>query len=160
MDFYLIEMWKGITNEQWSDESFCINMVSTNRYALKFINNQTENICNAAIDFCPSSLQFVKTQTYSICMRAVKLDGMALQFVHKKTGNICMEAVKQNGYSLYYVDENISNYNNICEIAVKNCSVCLKLCKIQTEFLCRLALSKKHGWVAKQFIKDEFKYLI
>ena len=49
------------------------------------------------------ALKFVKEQTQEICLEAVKQYGLALQYVKEQTFEMCLEAVKQNGNALKYV---------------------------------------------------------
>lgn len=49
-------------------------------------------------------LRYVRDQTEEICLLAVKQDGHALYHVRNQTKEICLEAVKQNGYALMYVE--------------------------------------------------------
>ena len=51
------------------------------------------------------ALKFVQNQTPEICMEAVKQNGMVLQYVQNQTPEICIEAVKQNGWALKYVQD-------------------------------------------------------
>ena len=53
------------------------------------------------------ALRFVKEQTPDICIAAVKQDGLALQYVKEQTEAVCLEAVKQDGRNLQYVDKSI-----------------------------------------------------
>ncbi len=53
------------------------------------------------------NLKYVIEQTPEICMEAVKQYGTALQFVKEQTEEICLGAVKQNDYALQYVDEDM-----------------------------------------------------
>jgi hypothetical protein len=53
------------------------------------------------------ALRYVHEQTPEICLEAVRQNGLALQHVHKQTPEICLEAVRQNGDALRYVDESI-----------------------------------------------------
>jgi hypothetical protein len=50
-------------------------------------------------------LRFVTEQTPELCMAAVKIDGYALEFIEAQTPEMCLEAVKQKGYALKYVKE-------------------------------------------------------
>jgi len=54
-----------------------------------------------------NALRYVNNQTLEICLEAVKQDGDALRYVNNQTLEICLEAVKQNGYALQYVNKNI-----------------------------------------------------
>ena len=62
--------------------------------AIKFIDNQTHNLCIVAVQNNGDALQFVKTQTDEICIAAVKKSFSALQYVEHQTDKICLEAVK------------------------------------------------------------------
>jgi len=68
---------------------------------------QKKNLCGkdalAAVKKDGYALRFVKDQTLEICLEAVKKDPDALQYVKDQTLEICLEAVKQDGYALRYV---------------------------------------------------------
>ena len=49
-------------------------------------------------------LRYVKEQTLEICLAAVQQWGWALRFVKDQTLEICLAAVQQNGRALRYVD--------------------------------------------------------
>ena len=53
------------------------------------------------------ALRFVSEQTPEICLKAVRQNGHALQYVSEQTPEICLEAVKQDGYALQFVSERI-----------------------------------------------------
>jgi hypothetical protein len=48
---------------------------------------------------------FMEDQTPEMCMAAVEQNGLALQYVKDQTDEICMEAVKQNGRALRNIKE-------------------------------------------------------
>ena len=58
------------------------------------------------------TLRYVNEQTEEICLEAVKQDGYALRYVNEQTEEICLEAVKQNGVALRYVNEHFFKDNN------------------------------------------------
>ena len=49
------------------------------------------------------ALRYVQNQNEDICLEAVKQDGLALKYIQNQTEDICLEAVKQNGYAIQYV---------------------------------------------------------
>ena len=49
------------------------------------------------------ALRFVINQTPEICLEAVKNDGYSLEYVINQTQEICLEAVKQHGFALRFV---------------------------------------------------------
>ena len=81
--------------------------VKEDGFALRFVQNQTEEICLAAVEEDWYALRFVRNQTEETCLAAVKENGFALQYVDNQTEEICLAAVKQNGYALQYVDESM-----------------------------------------------------
>lgn len=48
-------------------------------------------------------LKYVKEQTPEICLAAVKQNGCALKYVKEQTPEICLSAVKQDSNALKYV---------------------------------------------------------
>jgi len=69
------------------------------------------------------SLRYVREQTPEICLEAVKQDGNSLQYVRTQTPEICLEAVKQNGYSLRYVHKSIFSRTRIIVIGEKEIEI-------------------------------------
>ena len=63
---------------------------------LELVENQTEEICKAAVKQNPYALVHVKNQTEAICLEAVQQNGLVLEYVHDQTEEICKAAVKQN----------------------------------------------------------------
>jgi len=82
-----------------------LEAVKQNGNALRYVKEQTEQICLEAVKQNGDSLQFVKEQTEQICLEAVKQNGNALRYVKEQTEQICLEAVKQDGNALRYVYE-------------------------------------------------------
>jgi hypothetical protein len=77
---------------------------------------QTDEICKLAIQNNPYALQFVNNQTNDLCKYAVSINGMVLKYVQHRTDDICEIAVNQNGLSLIYV---LNKTDKICQIALK-----------------------------------------
>ena len=73
----------------------CIEAVKGSGMALQYVKRQTPEICLAAVQQNSEALQYVKDQTPEICLAAVRQNGLALEFVKDKTTEICMEAMKQ-----------------------------------------------------------------
>ena len=96
-DKYLLRYIKNQTPE------ICLEAVKQNGRALIYVKNQTPEICLEAVKQNGWALIYVKNQTPEICLEAVKQDGYLLVFVNNQTPEICLEAVKQDGYSLLYV---------------------------------------------------------
>ena len=50
------------------------------------------------------ALRYVKDQTPDICLKAVERNGDALKYVKDQTPDLCLKAVKRNGDALKYVN--------------------------------------------------------
>lgn len=61
---------------------------------MQYIENQTEEMCQIAINASGLNLEYVKDQDPEICLAAVKQDGLALRYVENRTPELCLEAAK------------------------------------------------------------------
>ncbi|AYV77877.1 MAG: hypothetical protein Edafosvirus2_56 [Edafosvirus sp.] len=80
---------------------------------IKYVTNH-EHIIYLLKKF-PCALRFVVNQTDAMCIAAVKRDGNALRFVTTQTEEICTHAVRQNPYALQYV---LKQTEEICSVAI------------------------------------------
>lgn len=67
-----------------------------------------------------TALRYVKEQTPEICLEAVKQNGIALEYVKEQTPEIYLEALKQNVLALEHVEKKyikkiVETYINIEE---------------------------------------------
>jgi capsule polysaccharide export protein KpsC/LpsZ len=69
--------------------------VKRNGDIIQHIQNQTLELCEAAIKQNPWSTRFIKEQTAELCMTAVQLNGHVIQFIENQTTEICEVAIKQ-----------------------------------------------------------------
>lgn len=69
------------------------------------LDEETPDVCMAAVKQNGNALKFVDNQTPEICMAAVKQDGNALRFVEEQTPEICIAAIKQNGKAMEFVED-------------------------------------------------------
>ena len=95
---------KDIISYSWEE---AMKAVKQDWNVLKYIKEQTEEMCIEAVKQNWYALKYVKEQTESICIEAVKQDWHALQYVKEQTESICIEAVKESWYALRYVDKTI-----------------------------------------------------
>ena len=130
-------------------EELCLAAVKQNGIALVYVTNQTETICLGAVKENGIALQYVKDQTEAICLAAVQRNGFALKFVKNQTEEICLAAVHQNGYALYYVKDQTEE---ICLAAVQRNGYALYYVKEQTEEICLAAVKK--DWRIFEYIRD------
>lgn len=82
-----------------------LEAVKQDGYNLRYVQEQTPEICLEAVKQDGYALRYVREQTPEICFAAVKRNGTALQYVHEQTPILCLEAVRQGGYNLQYVHE-------------------------------------------------------
>jgi len=131
----------------------CLEAVKHSGTSLCYVKEQTNEICLEAVKRAGKSLKYVKEQTNEICLEAVKQAGGSLRYVKKQTNEICLEAVKQDGFSLYFVKEQT---NEICLKAVKQNGIVLLYVKEQTYEICLEAI--KNDINAVKFMKLPFSY--
>jgi hypothetical protein len=92
-----------------------LEAVKDNGFALRFVINQTPELCLEAVKSDGYSLQFVKEQTQEMCLQAVKQKGRAFRFVKNQTPLIIHYLKKYNMsvYKLYKEDNRIKKDNRI-----------------------------------------------
>jgi Domain of unknown function (DUF4116) len=84
-----------------------LRAVEQNGYALRYVKEQTPEVCLRAVERNGDALQYVKEQTPEVCLRAVERNGDALRYVKEQTPEVCLRAVEQNGDALQYVNPSI-----------------------------------------------------
>lgn len=136
----------------------CTLAVKQNGLSLLYVKNDygliDEKLCKAAVQQNGSALQCVKNQTLDICKIAVQQHCNALYFVKNQTDELCKLAVINNAWALRYVKE---QSEEICKLAVQNNGDTLRFVKNQTEEICRLAV--RNNKFAIIFVNDEYKDL-
>jgi hypothetical protein len=85
--FVLDHMPKHLINDD-----FCSLIIKDYGLALKYVKNQTPEICLAAVKNSGHALQYVKNQTPEICLAAIKKTRFAIKYVKNKTPEICLAA--------------------------------------------------------------------
>jgi len=113
--------------------------VATSGEALRFVTDQTPELCLAAVTQNGAALAYVKDKTPELCLAAVTQRGAALQFVKQQTPDICLAAVTQNGYALEYVKQQAPE---ICLAAVTKHCCALKYVIAKTTALCTAAVAQ------------------
>ncbi|MDW0076980.1 DUF4116 domain-containing protein [Clostridioides difficile] len=134
--------------------------VRQNEEALKYVKEQTKEICLLAVKKNGFVLNYVEEQTDEICIGAVRQNGYALKFVKEQNEEICIEAVRRSGWALQYVKEQT---HDICLIAVEGDASALRFVKRkvlsedQFDKICRESLKQDRHLIG--YIKDKEKYL-
>ena len=146
----LISMIQDLNNDKVRTYSEMLSLILPKPTNLRFIKEQTPDICITAVKEDGQALQYVKEQTPDICLEAVKKNGFVLAYVKEQTPDICLEAVKQNGLALKYVKDQTED---ICIEAVKQNGWALQFVKEQTEDICLEAV-KKNG-LALAYVKEQ-----
>ena len=124
----------------WADADWCKQAITQNAYLLRFVKNQTKELCELAVQITPSTIRYVEKQTAELCEMAVKKDGYALQYVViPQTENMGKLAVRQNGMALHLVKPQTKE---TCEIAINRHINSLYHVEDQTKELCEMALDK------------------
>jgi len=80
-----------IISQDVNKYNYYIEIVKKNGFTLKYVNEQTEEICLEAVKQNGLALEYVKEQTEEICLEAVKRNRLALRHVKKQTEKICLE---------------------------------------------------------------------
>ena len=98
-----------------------------------FESEYLEHINHQTIKSCGICLKYVKNQTDEICKLAVRQDGTALQYVKEQTNEICELAIKQDPFALIYVKNPTIN---TFLLAAKHCGCALHDLKYSNIRLC------------------------
>lgn len=122
-------------------------------YHLKYIEDQTKEICMQAIAYDYRALQYVKDPSKypEILDHCIQINALSLRFIENPTYDQLVCAVKQNGLALQFVKE---YQHDLCIIAIKQNPLALKYVKIQTDEICCLA-TKQNG-LALQFVQEVY----
>ena len=100
----------------------CKLAVEQDGYNLKYVYNQTPEICKIAIQLNADALRFIpdNNKTHELCIMAVQKCGLVLGYIPKNllTDEILMEAVIQDGRSLKYIDVD-KQTEELCMIAIQ-----------------------------------------
>ena len=73
---------------------------------IKYLTNQTPELCAIAIAQNPIALAFVVQQTPGLCRMAVRMDPSILNVVTEQTYDLIMEALKINPHAYKFIDKN------------------------------------------------------
>jgi len=134
--------------------SFWINILPKNGYALEHVTDQTDELCKLAVNQNGYALQYVKNPTNELCVLAVQKYSGALQYVKDSmlTEEICKLAVQQNGVVISCIK---NQTDELCKLAVQQNGLALNYVKKQTEEICMLAVQQNR--LAIKYVKDQFK---
>jgi Domain of unknown function (DUF4116) len=126
---------------------------------LKFIDTQTESLCKKFIEKVPKSFMHIKEQTEKICEYAIQIDGKIIQYVNDefKTNDLLKKAVRQDGLALEFIE---NKTDELCEIAVLQNPLAIQFVKNQTEELCLKMLKKLPVYSVKQNAFSDYDMIV
>ena len=70
---------------------------------LRYVKEQTHDLCLLAIKQNSDSIQYVKEQTIDLCLIAIEQNANTIQYVKDQLFDLCLRAVTFHGSSLYNV---------------------------------------------------------
>lgn len=151
------ESTKAFEKSKLFSNGFVDSQKSTNGKLLKYVKEQTYELCKLAVEQDPEAFMFVKEEfiTDELCELVLSKKGKMLQcFKHKNmiTEELYKLAVKQNGLALEFVKEEHQTYE-MCKLAVEQNAWALQYVKNQTDELCKLAVQKDGSTL--QFVKNQ-----
>jgi hypothetical protein len=111
----------------------------TNKFIIKEILPQTEELCKMAVQQNGLDLEHVQEQTKELCYLAVRQNGLALQYVQEQTEELCKMAVREYGHLLQFVQKQTEE---LCRLAVQQNGFALQYVLNQTKELCKLAVQE------------------
>ena len=142
-DTFYIDLNNKISVEEfiWEKNAsgFIFSVSFNNAHLLRFVKDQTDEICKCAVQKDCYALRFVKDQTDEICELVVCKNGIALQYVKNQTNRLCELAVSQEGTTLQYV---LLQTDEICKLAVSQNGEALQYVLLQTDEICKIAVSQ------------------
>ena len=84
--------------------------VRQNGFALKYIREQTAEICHTALQNNPHALKYVLHKTDDLCLQALCLDGTTLQYIYKPTQQMYKVAVKSRPEAINIFKAQVTKY--------------------------------------------------
>lgn len=85
-------------------------------FVLKYVRNQTSELCKVGVKQNGMALQYVRNQTPELCKLAVQQLHVAFEYVRCQTPELCELAVRRNGFNIQYVKKKTPY---LCKLAVK-----------------------------------------
>lgn len=118
----------------------CEKAIKANPLALQYIpaNFKTIELCTIAVEIDGMALQFVDNQSVDICIAAVSNNPKSITYAKYQTDDICSIALNKNSYM--FTDILDPSYN-ICILAIELNPYNLKYINNQTDDMCMYALN-------------------
>lgn len=103
-------------NHETRMRKYEINIRNGDWMEMRYLRNQTEDICKEALKHDVRALIFIEKQTPELCMFAIKRKSWALRFVREQTEEMCREAINKDPQNMFYVREKTLE---LCMMAIK-----------------------------------------
>lgn len=75
----------SMLEEEQFDPELCLEVLETDPYLLRCIENQTEEMCEMAVRSNIRTLKYVRRQSLRICLLAIERNPKAIRYVHNPT---------------------------------------------------------------------------
>ena len=143
---------KEIKDFRDSYDDMWINIIPIKPYVLRYVKDQTKEMCEMALRYDGSALLHIKNQTPELCAYAVKQNGLALQYIYRRyqPEELCILAITQNVNAFRYV---YNQTEELCILAVTKNGLMLQFVKDQTDEICKCAV--KQNGLALRFVKNQ-----
>jgi hypothetical protein len=112
-------------NHELSLENFkqtpalCLAVVKSSGSHLKYVENQTDEVCLEAIKQDPAAIMFVNHNKYKYGLYAVKIHQDALNWIFDQTEELCLEAIKHFPNALSYVKVRTQAICDLYNLSIK-----------------------------------------
>lgn len=135
---------KPLTYLDWLDK------VKTNGLLLHYVQEQTPEICMAAIKNNESAFKYVKNQTNELCIKALKLNPYIIMHIRDQTTELCEMAIDMSPGVLKYIN---NQTQELCMRAIKLDPAVLEDVREQTHELCMFGIRENAN--ALQFVRNK-----
>jgi hypothetical protein len=140
--------------KEYQTEKICKYAVSLDGRVLKYVSEQTLEICEAAVYQTIEAFLRVKYQSTKMAMHVVSKCGGMLSMVydHLKTPDMCKIAVSSCGYAIEYVPIELKT-KELYKLAVCRCPIAIREVYDQTFELCMLSV--RYCGLSLRYIKNQ-----
>lgn len=121
------------------DNDFIKMAIKNNPSAIKYVDNQTEELSVLATSIMGSVIKHIKDKTYNVCKSALEQDPYVLKIIGNTYDDLTMNVLSRKGWLLQYIN---NQTRELCLVAVKQCGDALEYVKEQTEEICICAIKQ------------------
>lgn len=109
---------------------------------IRVVKEQTEALCEQAIEEDPTSIQYIRIQSVPLCLQALEKDINVWRLIqsHNRTQLVWSKIIRKSHNFKYIPD--FQQTEKLCLLAVARCGKCLRHVKIQTPKICLTAVNR------------------